>query len=168
MVASLFAIDLPGNQSGTIGLPNKLIAPGFSVVSKEKSNSGRPRKTFGNMRFYGFLWDRPSPFSCLNSSNCVLPTIAKTSADARKARVDYRRKILLHSWSYGTRLVATRLFDSISSVVGDRAVAQAVSSLPRCDGRNWCQCCYEVVTTTGAMWATGTVEERVKIKRLDT
>jgi hypothetical protein len=55
MVASLFAIDLPGNQSGTIGLPNRPIAPGFSVVSKEKSNSGRPRKTFGNMRFYAFL-----------------------------------------------------------------------------------------------------------------
>ena len=52
MVASLFAIDLPGNQSGAIGLPNKLIAPGFSVVSKEKSKSGRPKKTFGNMRFY--------------------------------------------------------------------------------------------------------------------
>jgi hypothetical protein len=27
------------------------IAPGFSVVSKGKSKSGRPRKTFGNMRF---------------------------------------------------------------------------------------------------------------------
>jgi hypothetical protein len=47
--------DLPGNQPGAIGLPNKPIAPGFSVVSKEKSKSGRPRKTFGNMRFYAFL-----------------------------------------------------------------------------------------------------------------
>jgi len=55
MVASLFAIDLPGNQPGAIRQPNKLIAPGLSVVSKEKSKSGRPRKTFGNMRFYGFL-----------------------------------------------------------------------------------------------------------------
>jgi hypothetical protein len=56
MVASLFAIDLPGNQPGAIGLPAKPIAPGFSVVSKEKSKSGRPRKTFGNMRFYEFLY----------------------------------------------------------------------------------------------------------------
>jgi len=119
------------------------------------------------MRFYAFLWDRPSPFSCLNSSNCVSPTIATISTNARKARVDCRRKILLNSWSYGARLVAVSLFDSMSSVMGDRAVAQAVSSLPRCDGRNWCQCCYEVVTTTGAMWATGTVEERVKIKLLN-
>jgi hypothetical protein len=55
MVASLFAIDLPGNQPGAIGLPNKPIALGFSVVSKGKSKSGRPRKTFGNMRFYAFL-----------------------------------------------------------------------------------------------------------------
>jgi hypothetical protein len=55
MVASLFAIDLPGNQPGAIGLPAKPIAPGFSVVSKEKSKSGRPRKTFCNMRFYAFL-----------------------------------------------------------------------------------------------------------------
>jgi len=47
--------DLPGNQPGAIGLPNKPIAPRFSVVSKEKSKSGRPRKTFGNMRFYEFL-----------------------------------------------------------------------------------------------------------------
>jgi hypothetical protein len=54
----LFPIDLPGNQPGAIGLPNKPSAPGFSVVSKEKSKSGRPRKTFGNivfMRFYAFL-----------------------------------------------------------------------------------------------------------------
>jgi len=55
MVASLFAIDLPGNQPGAIGLPAKPIALGFSVVSKGKSKSGRPRKTFGNMRFYAFL-----------------------------------------------------------------------------------------------------------------
>jgi hypothetical protein len=55
MVASLFSIDLPGNQPAAIRLPNKLIAPGFSVVSKGKSKSGRPRKTFGNMRFYEFL-----------------------------------------------------------------------------------------------------------------
>ncbi|MEG5054540.1 MULTISPECIES: hypothetical protein [unclassified Microcoleus] len=54
MVASLFAIDLPGNQPGAIGLPAKPIAPGFSVVSKGKSKSGRPRKTFRNMRFYAF------------------------------------------------------------------------------------------------------------------
>jgi hypothetical protein len=47
--------NLPGNQPGAIGLPAKLIAPSFSVVSKEKSKSGRPRKTFGNMRFYEFL-----------------------------------------------------------------------------------------------------------------
>jgi hypothetical protein len=51
----LFPIELPGNQPGAIRLPNKPIAPGFSVVSKEKSKSGRPRKTFGNMRFYAFL-----------------------------------------------------------------------------------------------------------------
>jgi hypothetical protein len=55
MVASLFAIDLPANQPGAIGQPNKPIAPGFSVVSKEKSKSGRPRKTFSNIRFYEFL-----------------------------------------------------------------------------------------------------------------
>jgi hypothetical protein len=47
--------DLPGNQPGAIGLPVKPITPGFSVVRKEKSKSGRPRKTFGNMRFYAFL-----------------------------------------------------------------------------------------------------------------
>ena len=164
----LFPIDLPGNQPGAIRLSNKPIAPGFSVVSKGKSKSGRPRKTFGNMRFYAFLWARPSPFSCLNSSNCVSPTIATISTDARKTRVDCRCKILLNSWSYGARLVAARQFDSMSSVVGDRAVAQADRSLPRCDGRNWCQCCYEVVTTTGAMWAIGTVEERVKIKLFNT
>ncbi|MEG5056151.1 MULTISPECIES: hypothetical protein [unclassified Microcoleus] len=35
MSNSLFAIDLPGNQPGAIGQPNKPIAPGFSVVSKE-------------------------------------------------------------------------------------------------------------------------------------
>jgi hypothetical protein len=119
------------------------------------------------MRFYAFLWARPSPFSCLNSSNCVLPTIATISTDATKARVHCLRKILLNSWSYGARLVADHLFDSMSSVVGDRAVAQADHSLSRCDGRNWRQCCYEVVTTTGAMWAIGTVEERVKIKLLN-
>ena len=45
--------------------------------------------------------------------------------DARKARVDCRRKILLNSGSYGARLVAVSQFDSMSSVVGDRAVAQA-------------------------------------------
>jgi hypothetical protein len=133
MVASLFAIDLPGNQPGAHGLPNKPWAPSFSVVSKEKSKSGRPRKTFSNMRFYAFLWDRPSPFRCLNSSNCVSPTIATISTDARKARVDCR-KILLNSWSYGARLVAVSLFDSMSSVMGSRAVAQADRSLPRCDG----------------------------------
>jgi hypothetical protein len=55
MVASLFAIDLPRHQAGAIRLPNKPITAGFSVVSKEKSKSGRPRKTFGNMRFYEFL-----------------------------------------------------------------------------------------------------------------
>jgi hypothetical protein len=55
MLAALFPIHLPGNQLGAIRLPNKLIAPGFSVVSKEKSKSGRPRKTFGNMRSYAFL-----------------------------------------------------------------------------------------------------------------
>jgi hypothetical protein len=55
MVASLFPIDLPANQPGTIRRPNKPIAPGFSVVSKEKSKSGRPRKTFNNIRFYAFL-----------------------------------------------------------------------------------------------------------------
>jgi len=120
------------------------------------------------MRFYAFLWDRPSPFSCLNSSNCVSPTIATILTDARKARVDCRRKILLNSWSYGARWVADHLFDSMNYVVGDRAVAQAARSLPRCDGSNWCQCCYEVVTTTGAMWAVGKVEERVKIKLLNT
>jgi hypothetical protein len=57
MVASLFAIDLPGNQPGAIGLPNKPIAPGFSVVSKEKSKSDRPRKLSAIcvfMRFYAF------------------------------------------------------------------------------------------------------------------
>ena len=69
------------------------------------------------------------------------PTIAKTSVDARKARVGCLRKILLNSWSYGARWVADHLFDSMSSVVGDRAVAQADHSLPRCDGSNWCLCC---------------------------
>ncbi|MEG4581584.1 hypothetical protein QUA71_18505 [Microcoleus sp. MON1_C5] len=44
--------------------------------------------------------------------------------DARKARVGCLRKILLNSLSYGVRWVADRLFDSISSVVGDRAVPQ--------------------------------------------
>jgi hypothetical protein len=97
-----------------------------------------------------------------------LPMIATISTDARKARVGCRHKILLNSWRYDARLVAARLFDSMSSVVGDRAVAQTDRSLPRCDGSNWCQCCYKVVTTTGAMWAVGTVEERIKIKRLDT
>jgi len=50
--------DLPGNQPGAIGLPNKLIAPGFSVVSKEKSKSDRPRKLSAIcvfMSFYAFL-----------------------------------------------------------------------------------------------------------------
>jgi hypothetical protein len=47
--------DLPGNQPGAIRLLNKPITPGFSVVRKEKSKSGRSRKTFGNMRFYAFL-----------------------------------------------------------------------------------------------------------------
>jgi hypothetical protein len=49
------SIDLPGNQPGVIGLPNKPIAPGFSVVSKEKSKNGRPRKISAIcvfMRFY--------------------------------------------------------------------------------------------------------------------
>jgi hypothetical protein len=54
-----------------------------------------------------------------------LPTIAKTLVDARKARVGCLRKILLNSLSYGARLVAARLFNSMSSVMGDRAVAQA-------------------------------------------
>ena len=71
------------------------------------------------------------------------PTIAKTSVDARKARVGCRRKILLNSWSYGARWVADHLFDSMSSVVDDRAVAQADHSLPRYDGSNWCQCCHK-------------------------
>jgi hypothetical protein len=35
--------------------------------------------------------------SCLNWANSTLLTIAKTSVDARKARVDCHRKILLHS-----------------------------------------------------------------------
>jgi hypothetical protein len=56
MVAFLFPIDLPRNQLEAIRLSNKPIAPGFSVVSKRKSKSGRPRKTFGNMRFYEFLY----------------------------------------------------------------------------------------------------------------
>jgi hypothetical protein len=58
MVASLFAIDLPGNQPGASGLPNKPIAPGFSVVSKEKSKSGSLGKLSAIcvfMRFYAFL-----------------------------------------------------------------------------------------------------------------
>jgi hypothetical protein len=55
MVAFLFAINLPGNQPGAIRLPNKPITPDFSVVSKGKSKSGRPRKTFSNIRFYAFL-----------------------------------------------------------------------------------------------------------------
>ncbi|MEG3922216.1 hypothetical protein QUA07_24320 [Microcoleus sp. T3_A4] len=38
-MASLFPIDLPGNKPGAIGLPNKPIAPGFFVVSTEKSSS---------------------------------------------------------------------------------------------------------------------------------
>jgi hypothetical protein len=97
-----------------------------------------------------------------------LPTIATISTDARKARVDCRHKILLNSWRYDARWVADHLFDSMSSVMGDRAVAQTDQSLPRCDGSNWCQCCYEVVTTTGAMWAVGTLEERVTLKPLDT
>lgn len=56
MVVVLFPINLRGNQPGAIGLPAKPIAPGVSVVSKGKSKSGRPRKTFGNMRFYEFLY----------------------------------------------------------------------------------------------------------------
>jgi len=36
----------------------------------------------------------------------------------------------------GSSQRSDRLFDSMSSVVGDRAVAQAVSSLPRCDTSN--------------------------------
>jgi len=56
MVHSLFPIHLADNQLRVIGLPNKPIAPGFSVVSKGKSKSGRARKTFGNMRFYEFLY----------------------------------------------------------------------------------------------------------------
>jgi hypothetical protein len=35
--------------------------------------------------------------SCLNWANSTLPTIAKTSVNARKARVGGRRKILLNS-----------------------------------------------------------------------
>ncbi|MEG3922217.1 hypothetical protein QUA07_24325 [Microcoleus sp. T3_A4] len=35
--------------------------------------------------------------SCLNWANSTWPTIAKTSVDARKARVGGRRKILLNS-----------------------------------------------------------------------
>ena len=97
-------------------------------------------------------------------------TIAKTSVDARKARVGCRRKILLNSWSYGARWVADHLFDSMSSVVGDRAVAQADHSLPRCDGKvaaiDACAAT-KAATTAGAMWVIGTVEERVKIKPFD-
>ncbi|MEG3959757.1 hypothetical protein [Microcoleus sp. herbarium2] len=64
-----------------------------------------------------------------------MPTITKTLVDARKARVGCLRKILLNSLSYGARLVAARLFNSMSSVMGDRAVAQADRSLPKCDGK---------------------------------
>ncbi|MEG4608092.1 hypothetical protein QUA86_23175 [Microcoleus sp. F6_B6] len=35
--------------------------------------------------------------SCLNWANFTLPTIAKTSVDARKVRVGCLRKILLNS-----------------------------------------------------------------------
>ena len=64
-----------------------------------------------------------------------MPTIAKTLVDARKARVGCLRKILLNSLSYGARLVAARLFNSMSSVMGDRAVPQVARSLPKCDGK---------------------------------
>jgi len=55
MVAALFPIHLPGNQLGAIGLPNKPIAPGFSVVSKEKSKAadlGKLSTICVFMRFY--------------------------------------------------------------------------------------------------------------------
>ncbi|MEG4304885.1 hypothetical protein [Microcoleus sp. D3_18a_C4] len=74
--------------------------------------------------------------SFLNWANSTLPTITKTSVDARKTRVGCLRKILLNSWSYGARLVAVSLFDSMSSGMGDRAVAQADRSLPRCGDSN--------------------------------
>ncbi len=158
------------NQEWSGYLPSRslLVSPWSGRENQRAADLGKHSAICVFMGFYAILWDRPSPFSCLNSSNCVSPTIAIILTNARKAGVDCRRKILLNSWSYGARLVATRLFDSMSSVVGDRAVAQADRSLPRCDGRNWCQCCYEVVTTTGAMWAIGTLEERVTIKLLDT
>ncbi|WP_333341297.1 hypothetical protein [Microcoleus sp. BROC3] len=83
-----------------------------------------------------------------------MPTITKTSVDARKARVDCRRKILLNSSSYGARLVADRQFDSMSSVMGDRAIAQTHHSLPRCDGKvvaiDACAAT-KAATTAGAM-----------------
>jgi len=83
-----------------------------------------------------------------------LPTIAKTLVDARKARVGCLRKILLNSLSYGARLVAARLFNSMSSVMGDRAVPQVARSLPKCDGKvaaiDACAAT-KVATTTGAM-----------------
>jgi hypothetical protein len=51
MVAFLFPIDLPGNQPGAIRLPNKLIAPGFSVPARKNR-----RAAIGIfMRFYAKL-----------------------------------------------------------------------------------------------------------------
>ncbi|WP_341737912.1 hypothetical protein [Microcoleus sp. CAWBG640] len=74
--------------------------------------------------------------------------------DARKARVDCRHKILLNSSSYGARWVADRLFDSMSSVMGDRAVTQAARWLPKCDGKvvaiDACAAT-KAATTAGAM-----------------
>jgi len=150
--------EINQERSGCPTSRELLVSPWSARKNQRAADLGKLSAICVFMSFYAFLWDRPSPFSCLNSSNCLSPTIATTSVDARKARVDCLRKILLNSWSYGARLVAVSLFDSMSSVVGDPTVAQAVSSLPRCDGSNWCQCCYEVVTKVGAMWVVGTVE----------
>jgi hypothetical protein len=137
--------EINQERSGCPTSWSPLVSPWSARENQRVADLGKLSAICVFMRFYAFLWDRPSPFSCLNSSNRVSPTIATISTDARKARVDCRRKILLNSWSYGTRLVATRLFDSMSSVVGDPTVAQAVSSLPRCDGSNWCLCCHKIL-----------------------
>ena len=50
--------------------------------------------------------------------------------------------------------------------MGDRAVAQA-TRYPGAMGAIDASAATKVATTAGAMWAIGTAEERVKIKRLD-
>ena len=80
----------------------------------------------------------------------LLPTVMKVSIDdvvhgktqpalSLLRRLPYSNLEQLQREERGEAASSQRsvsLFDSMSSVVGDLAVAQAVSSLPRCDGSN--------------------------------